>query len=60
MTITSDGINHGSGRLEDCLWAVVERFEDGYLLCPILWRGGSCEECYEAWSRQEERNDQKI
>lgn len=49
---TSDGINHGFGRLEFCLEAMVERYEDGYLLCPILWSGGKCEECMEIFERR--------
>ena len=53
-TVTADGIDHGSSRLEYCFEAVVERFEDGYLLCPILWSGGECEECYEIFERSEE------
>lgn len=52
MTITADGINHGSSRIEECIWALIERFEDGYVLCPILWSGGSCEECMEILNRR--------
>lgn len=50
---TEDGINHGDCRLEDCLEANVLRFEDGYVLCPILWSDGSCEDCYEVFERRE-------
>ena len=39
---TADGIDHGKGRIEFCLNAMIERYEDGYVLCPILWTGGSC------------------
>ena len=46
---------HGSRHLEDCLWAVIEKFEDGYILCPICETGGSCEECYEIFERSLER-----
>ena len=49
---TADGVNHGNGRLEDCLDAVIERYEDGYVQCPILWSGGSCEECMEVFERR--------
>lgn len=49
---TADGIDHGKGRLEDCLEAVIERHEDGYVLCPILVMGGSCEECYGNFERR--------
>lgn len=52
---TADGIDHGLSRLEDCLDAVIERFEDGYVLCPILWSGGKCEECMEIFEKREER-----
>ena len=57
MTTTSDGIDHGPSHLEDCLWAVVERFQDGHLLCPILWSGGKCEECMDAFERSMERSE---
>ena len=57
MSMTADGIDHGKSKLEDCLWATVERFEDGYVLCPILWSGGSCEECSESMERWWERED---
>ena len=49
---TADGIDHGDFVLKDCLWAVTECFEDGYILCPILWSSGSCEECYEIFNRR--------
>ena len=55
MTLrTADGIEHGDARLEDCLEAVVTRFADGYVLCPILWSGGSCEECMDVLERRME------
>lgn len=53
--MTADGIDHGSSHLEDCLWAIIERFEDGYILCPLLSTGGSCEECMEAFERNLDR-----
>ena len=53
---TDDGINHGNGRIEYCLEATIERYEDGYVLCPILWTGGSCEECMEVFERRQERD----
>ena len=52
MTSTDDGIEHGESVLEDCLEAVIERFEDGFVLCPIIWQGGSCEECMEVFERE--------
>ena len=51
--ITADGINHGKHKVEDCINAVVDRCEDGYMHCAWLWSGGTCEECVEqmeAWS----------
>ena len=48
---TADGIDHGLGRLEDCLWSTIERYQDGYVLCPILYSGGKCEECMEIFER---------
>ena len=55
MTLrTADGIEHGDARLEDCLEAVITRFADGYVLCPILWSGGNCEECMDVMERRAE------
>ena len=51
---TADGIDHGEGCLEECIWAVIERYEDGYIFCPILWSDGKCEECMEILERREE------
>ncbi len=48
-----DTTDHGTSQLRDCLWAVVEQFEDGYILCPIIATGGGCEECYEIFERLE-------
>ena len=50
---TADGIDHGKGRIEFCLEGMIERFEDGYVLCSILWGGGSCEECMEIFERRQ-------
>ena len=52
MTRTADGINHGTSVLADCFEAVIEKFEDGYTLCPLLWSGGKCEKCYETFRRR--------
>ena len=49
--MTADGIDHGKSVLADCFEAVIEKFEDGYILCPILWSGGACEECMEAFEK---------
>ena len=55
MTVlTDDNIDHGHAQLEDCLEANILRFSDGYVLCPIIWSGGSCEDCYTAFERREE------
>lgn len=56
MTRTADGIDHGKYHIEDCLEAVIERFADGYVLCPILWSGGKCEECMEIFEKRIERH----
>ena len=53
--ITADGIDHGEYRLEDCFEANIVRFEDGYVLCPILLSGGKCEECMEIFERRQEK-----
>ena len=53
--MTADGIDHGDYILQDCFEAVIEKYEDGYILCPILWSGGSCEECMEVFERRQER-----
>lgn len=50
--MTADGIDHGSYTITFCLEAQIEKYEDGYILCPILWCGGSCEECYETFERR--------
>ena len=55
---TADGIDHGDCRYEECLEANIERFEDGYVLCPILWSGGSCEECYENFEKRIQRYEE--
>ena len=54
---TADGIDHGDCIIQDCFEAVIEKYEDGYILCPILWSGGSCEECMEVFERRVERYD---
>lgn len=43
---------HGNFNVQDCLEAVVEKYEDGFILCPLLETGGSCEECYEIFERR--------
>lgn len=50
--MTADGIDHGESVLTDCFEAVVEKYEDGYMLCPILWSGGCCEDCIEVFERR--------
>ena len=55
MIRTADGIDHGNFHHEDCLEAVIEKYDDGYILCPILWSGGKCEDCMEVFERRTER-----
>lgn len=43
---------HGTFTVQDCLEAVIEKHEDGFILCPLLETGGSCEECYEIFERR--------
>lgn len=43
---------HGAHVLADCFEAVVEKYEDGFILCPIEATGGTCEECYEVFERR--------
>lgn len=57
--MTADGIDHGDYHLEDCIEAVIERYEDGYVLCPILWSGGNCQECYEVFETRMRRKEGK-
>lgn len=52
---TADGISHGLCLFQDCLNAVIEKYEDGYMFCAILWSGGSCEECYQMFEEQSEK-----
>lgn len=57
QTITDDGIDHGQSRLEDCFEAVVERFEDGFVLCPLVWSGESCETCIKVWEAYHDKHE---
>lgn len=43
---------HGTFTVQDCLEAVIEKYEDGFILCPLLETGGKCEECYENFERR--------
>jgi len=43
---------HGIFTVQDCLEAVIEKYEDGFILCPLLETGGRCEECYEIFERR--------
>lgn len=54
---TADGIDHGRRRIEDCLNAVVERYEDGYILCTLNISGCSCDECMELFEKRLEREE---
>ena len=55
---TADGIDHGKGHIEDCIEAVIERYEDGYIFCPMLWSGGKCEDCMEIMDRRMEMTEE--
>ena len=43
---------HGKFTVQDCLEAVVEKYEDGFILCHLLETGGNCEECYKNFERR--------
>lgn len=55
---TADGIDHGRHHVEDCLNALIEKYEDGYVQCVLTWNGGSCEECMELFEQRLEREEQ--
>lgn len=57
MIRTADGIDHGNYRIEDCLEAVVLRFEDGYVSCPLNWQGVECTECMKVFEKNLERRE---
>ncbi len=52
MSRTADGIEHGDYTVTYCLEAVIEKYADGFILCPLLETGGKCEECYETLERR--------
>ena len=54
---TADGIDHGEAETTCCLEAWIDKFEDGYVLCPILESGGSCENCMEIFNERIERKE---
>ena len=43
---------HGDYTVQDCLEAIIEKYADGFILCPLLETGGTCEECYENFERR--------
>lgn len=54
--IDLDGVNHGKYRLEDCIWCVIYRCEDGYISCALLGSGTwTCEDCMKILEEREER-----
>ena len=58
MTLTVDAVlDRRTAHLEDCLEAVVERYPDGTVVCPITETGGTCEECMEVLERRLERDE---
>ncbi len=44
-------------KLEDCLSAVLQSYDDGTKLCSLIESVG-CAKCYEAFEEQMERNDE--
>lgn len=57
MVLTADGIDHGERTIEDCFEAVVERYEDGYMLCALNATGVSCAECMAAFEERLKREE---
>ena len=55
MSRTADGIDHGDYTIAECFEAIIEKYEDGYILCPLLATGGKCEECMEVFERRQEK-----
>ena len=54
---TDDGIDHGKRHLEDCLDCTIEKYEDGFIYCPLTWSGGSCEQCMEILEKRLEKEE---
>lgn len=50
--MTADGIDHGTHVIADCFEAVIERYADGFVNCPIIWSGGTCQECFDIWRKR--------
>ena len=57
MIRTADGIDHGEYVLTDCFEAVVEKYEDGYMLCALNATGVSCAECMAAFEERLKREE---
>ena len=53
--MTADGIDHGPHVLADCFEAVVEKYADGFVNCPIIWSGGTCQECVDIWRERKRK-----
>ena len=60
MSRTADGIDHGASILTDCFEAVVEKFEDGYMLCALNWQGVSCEECMKVFEERNRKEEEQC
>lgn len=56
---TDDGIDHGRHHIEECFWAIIDKYEDGHIYCPITWSGGTCEECMEIFEKRMEREEEE-
>jgi len=57
--MTADGIDHGTSILTDCFEAVVEKYEDGYMLCVLNQTGVSCAECLANFEERLKREEVK-
>ncbi|MDO5131426.1 MAG: hypothetical protein Q4D81_00405 [Eubacteriales bacterium] len=58
--ITEDGVDHGEHNVEECVNALVERCEDGYLHCVLLWSGTwTCEDCMELLEKRMDREERE-
>lgn len=46
-------------RVKQCLRALVEVHQDGYILCSLVDSIG-CEKCYELWKQKENNHDKNL
>lgn len=57
--LTADGIDHGLAESTCCLEAWIDKFEDGYVLCPILIGGGKCADCVDILETRVEHEENR-